>query len=48
MIVGNKCIIIILYIDDFMITRGGQVEKIKDLEIQLSFKFKMSSFGTMQ
>jgi hypothetical protein len=31
-----------------MISRGGQVEKIMDLEIQLSVKFKMSSFGTMQ
>jgi hypothetical protein len=48
MIVGAKCIIIILYIDDLMIIGGSHVEKIKDLEIQLSTKFKMSSLGTMQ
>jgi hypothetical protein len=30
---GDKCIIIILYIDDLMIIRRGHVEKIKDLEI---------------
>jgi hypothetical protein len=47
MIVGDKCIIVILYIDDLMIIEG-HVEKIKDLEIQLSVKFKMSSLGTMQ
>jgi hypothetical protein len=47
MIEGDKCIIIIFYVDDLMITRG-HVEKIKDLEIQLSTKFKMSSHGTMQ
>jgi hypothetical protein len=45
--VGDKCIIIILYIDDLMII-GGYVEKIKDLEIQLSIKFKMFNLGTMQ
>jgi hypothetical protein len=42
MIEGDKCIIIIFYVDDLMII-GGHVEKIKDLEIQLSAKFKMSS-----
>jgi hypothetical protein len=47
MIEGNKCIIIILYVDDLTIT-GGHIEKIKDLEIQLFAKFKMSSLGTMQ
>jgi len=33
MIMGDKSIIIILYIDDLMITGRGHVEKIKDLEI---------------
>jgi hypothetical protein len=47
MIEGEKCIIIILCVDDLMITRG-YVEKIKDLEIQLFAKFKMSNLGTMQ
>jgi hypothetical protein len=46
MIEGDKCIMIILYVDDLMITRG-HIEKIKDLEVQLSVKFKMSSLGTM-
>jgi hypothetical protein len=33
---------------NLMNTKEGHVEKIKDLEIQLFAKFKMSSLGTMQ
>jgi hypothetical protein len=47
MIDGDKCTIIILYVDDLMII-GRHVEKTKDIDIQLSTKFKMSNLGTMQ